>query len=871
MNKPPLIFLRFFRWFCRPELQQYIEGDLMELYQERIANKNRYYADVRFLIDVLFCLRPAIIKPIHLAQPFYNSFMMKNYFTIGWRNLSRNKGYSAINLFGLATGMAVAILIGLWVHDEFSTDMHFKNYDRIAQVLQNQTFDGEIKTWGSQAMQLGAELRDNYGNYFERVVIGTFPSEHKITYRDKTITSSGSFVEPELPNMLSLEMVAGTTDGLMGLNGVMLSKSAAHSLFGDSDPINKNVRIDLEFDAVVTGVFNDLPANSSFSDYKAMLSWQIINPAMEKRVGWGNSWFRCLVELREGVDVATASAGIKDAKMKRVREIDDDARFKPALFLHPMSRWRLYSEFENGVSVGGQIEYVRMFSIIGVIVLLLACINFMNLSTARSERRGKEVGIRKAIGSARVQLISQFFTESLLVAMLSLVFALIIVQLSLPAFNQIAGKAIVIAWHSPLFWIMTVGFAMVTGLLSGTYPALFLSSFQPVQVLKGTFRGGRGAFVPRKVLVVLQFTMSVTLIICTVIIFKQIRFAQSRPLGYGINGLLSIPIRDGIVMKHFEALRDDLLKTGVVAEVSASESAITSTFTTNSGFTWSGKDPNRTEEFVTMGVTHEFGRTIGWNIKEGRDFSRDIATDTAGFIINVAAAKYLGFQDPIGETLRWGKNGEWRIIGIVDDMITQSPYNSVKPMIFFLESNRISWINYNVINIRMTAEANATAVDKIAPVFKKYDAENPFSYNFPDQEFGRKFDNEVRIGNLAIISTVLAIFISALGLFGLASFVASTRTKEIGIRKLLGASVSQLWHLLSKDFVVLVAISCLLSVPVAFYFMNEWLLNYEYRVDITWYVYALSCLGALAVALLAVSYQSLSAALNSPVGALRAD
>jgi putative ABC transport system permease protein len=872
MHQPPGIFLRFFRWFCRPDLRTYIEGDLVELYNEQRDKKGKRSADMRFAFDVLLLLRPSMIKSFRGLQPVNNPAMIKSYFTIGWRNLLRNKGYSIINIGGLAIGMAVAILIGLWVYDEISYDKNFSNYTRIARVMQNQTFDGQVETWGSQAMQLGPELRSSYSNYFDHVVIATFPGDHKLTFNNKTITMNGSFAEPAIAEMLTLDMVEGTRKSLIGINGALLSRSAAQALFGDDDPINKMIRVDHDFDATVTGIYEDLPENCSFAGCNVMLSWQIIGPGLEQRTGWGNSWFQCLVQLRENVSLSVASQGIKDAKMKRVLVEDDDARFKPALFLHPMDRWRLYSEFENGVYAGGKIQYIRMLMLIGAFVLLLACINFMNLSTARSEQRAKEVGIRKSIGSLRIQLVSQFFSESLLVALLASIFSLMIVQLALPWFNEVSGKSLGILWGSSWFWLSCVGFAAVTGLISGTYPALFLSSFQPVKVLKGTFKAGRNAFLPRKVLVVVQFTVSVTLIVCTVIILKQIKFAQSRPIGYSINGVVSVPIRDAVVMKHYDVLREELLKTGVVEEVAASESAVTATFTTNSGFSWHGKDPNRTEEFVTTGVTHEFGKTIDWKVKAGRDFSRDIASDSSAFIINEAAAKYLGISDPLGETMIWGTNGEWKIIGVVEDMVTQSPYNSVEPMIFFLESNRIAWIQFNRVNMKLNPEANAAeALAKIAPIFKKYDPETAVEYMFADQEFGMKFDEERRIGNLAMVSTVLAIFISCLGLFGLASFVASQRTKEIGIRKILGASIPQLWQLLSKDFVILVIISCIISVPFSFYFMRDWLTQYDYRIDISWQVYAVAWLGCMMVTLLTISFQSLRTALQNPVGALRSE
>ncbi len=800
--------------------------------------------------------------------------MFQNYFKIGWRNLLKNKANSVINIGGLAAGMAVAILIGLWVYDELSYDKNFSNYDRIARVVQNQTFDGEVETWFSQAMQLAPELRNTYGSNFKHVITSDFPNDHKLTYQEKSVKKSGSFMEPDVTEMLTLKMVSGTRSGLKDLNSILLSQSTAKALFGEEDPIAKIIKVDNDIDVKVTGIYEDLPYNSSFSNLNIILPWDLLvrTNDLENRVGWGNSWFQCFVQIAENTDMGSVSAAIKDAKLKRVLVDDDDARFKPELFLHPMSRWRLYSDFKNGVSVGGNIQYVWTYSIIGLFVLLLACINFMNLSTARSEKRAKEVGIRKTIGSIRVQLINQFFTESLLVSLFAFVFSLVLVQLALPWFNEVSGKRMGILWSDPQFWVACIGFTLITGLVAGIYPALYLSSFQPVKVLKGTFRAGRFAAVPRKVLVVVQFTTSVTLIVGTMIIFKQLQFAQERPIGYNINGLVSLPIRTNEIIKHYDALRNELLKTGAIEEVAASEVPITGTFTTNSGFDWQGKDPNLVEEFVTVGITHEFGKTIGWEIKAGNDFSKDMASDSSGFIINEAAAKFLGFENPIGEVMKWNNNGEWKIIGVTKDMVTQSAFSSVKPMIFFLKSSRLDFINYTQLNIKLSPLVSAKeALAKIEPIYKKYDADNAFEYSFLDQEFGKKFDNERRIGKLVVVLATLAILISCLGLFGLASFVAEQRTKEIGIRKVLGASISQLWQLLSKDFALLVVISCAISIPLAYYFMDNWLTQYQYRITISWHIFAMASLCALVITFLTIGYQTLKAAITNPVKSLRSE
>lgn len=798
--------------------------------------------------------------------------MFKSYFKIGWRNLLKNKGYSLINIGGLATGMAVGVLLGLWVYDELSYDKNFKNYDRIARVMQNQVFDGQIQTWFSQAMQLGPELRNTYGNNFEHVVIGTFPEDHKLALGENSITKSGSFMEPGIAEMLTLRMLGGTPFGLKDPNSILLSQSTAKAIFGDEDPVNKIMKVDNEFDVKVTGVYEDLPDNSSFSNLNVILSWGLIAERMEKRVQWGNSWFQCIVQIADQVDMHSVSANIKDAKMKKVMTDDGQSKFKPELFLHPMSQWRLHSDFKDGVSVGGEIRYVWMLGVIGAFVLFLACINFMNLSTARSEKRAKEVGIRKTIGSVRTQLINQFFTESLLVALIAFIISLMIAQLALPWFNEVSGKRITILWSAPWFWFACVGFAMITGLIAGSYPALYLSSFQPVKVLKGVFNAGRFSSLPRKVLVVVQFTVSVTLIIGTLVVFRQIQFAQNRPVGYNIHGVVSSPIRTDKIMKHYDAFRNELLGTGAVEEIAASEAPVTDTYTTNSGFDWTGKDPDMADEFVTVGVTHDFGKAIGWQIKDGRDFSKELASDSSGFIVNEAAVNYLGMKNPIGEVMKWGRNGEWKIIGVVSDMVTQSPYYGVKPMIFFLRSKRNSFIRYNIVNIKLRPSVNATeALARIEPIFKKYDPANAFEYKFADQEFGKKFSNEKRIGNLAFVSATLAILISCLGLFGLASFVAEQRTKEIGIRKVLGASVTQVWQLLSKDFLVLVIISCVVAIPLSFYFMDSWLTQYQYRITISWSIFAIASAGALLITLLTVSFQSIKAGLTNPVKSLRSE
>ena len=865
----PSFPLRLLKWLCKPEYHSDIEGDLIELYDRRVAKFGKRKAKILLLKDVLFLLRPGIIRPLELNENLNTSAMFRSYFKVGWRNLLRYKGYSAINISGLAMGMAVALLIGLWMYDELSFDTYHPNHDRIAQVMQHQVFNGSISTGISMPAVMGEEIRNVFGTDFKHVLQSSWNSDHTLAHGDKIFSKSGSFMEPGVTELLSLKMVAGTRDGLKDMNSILLSESVAKSYFGERDPINKILRIDNKADVTVTGVYEDLPDNTSFRNLKFILPWDLylnMNPWIEEKENpWGSNFTQTFVQIADHTNMDQVSSKIKDVKANK---IPDDIRSKynlnPVVFLHPMNKWHLYSDFKNGINTGGAIGNVWLFGITGAFVLLLACINFMNLSTARSEKRSKEVGIRKSIGSARGQLIMQFFSESIMISLFALCAAMILVVLILPAFNMIAEKNISVPWTDPSFWLIAIGFSVVTGLFAGLYPALFLSSFQPVKVLKGTFKVGRFASLPRKVLVVMQFTISITLAIGTMVVYKQIHHGQNRPLGYTRDGLISTSINEER-HKHFEVIRKELKDTGVIVEMAESGSPPTEHWNTNGGFDWEGKDPNQGVDFPNNTVSYDYGKTIGWEIKEGRDFSRDFASDSTAFILNESAVKFIGLKDPIGKVIRWEGN-PYTIIGVVADLLVQSPYRPVRPSLFHLSTN------HNVLILKINPEiSTAEALGKIEIVFKKYDPSSPFRADFADNEFAKKFGNEKRIGTLAAFFATLAIFISCLGLLGLVSFVAEQRTKEIGIRKILGASVANLWQMLSKDFVVLVLLSSFISIPLAYHYLNYWLQAYEYRTEIPWWIFAGSCSGALIITFVTVSFQSAKAAMMNPVKSLRSE
>ena len=794
--------------------------------------------------------------------------MFRNYLLTAFRNLVKNKAHSVINIAGLSVGMAVALLIGLWIWDELSFDKYNRNYDQVALVMQQQSINGETGTWGSMPLPTGDLLRNSYGSNFRRVVMTSWNFTMILTAGDKQLMKVGEYMEPDGPDLLDLKMIRGRRDALKDPSSILIARSTARAYFGDADPVGRIMKINNKADVKVAGVYEDIPYNSSFGDLSFLAPWELYLQTekwiREMPNPWGTSAFRVYVQVNDQKDMTAVSSRIRDIKRNNVHK--DEARFKPTVFLQPMKKWHLYSEFKNGVNTGGRIQYVWLFGIIGLFVLLLACINFMNLSTARSEQRAKEVGIRKAIGSLRGQLISQFFSESLLVTVLAFVLSLGLVQLSLPFFNGVADKKMTIPWSYPLFWGICLCFSLVTGLIAGSYPALYLSSFQPIKVLKGSFRAGRLASVPRKILVVLQFTVSVILIIGTVIVFRQVQFARNRPIGYNRDGLVQIELATPEIHRHFEAVRDELKKEGAIAEMAESSGPVTGVWSTNGGFKWKGKDPSLAVDFPNTGVSYDYGKTVGWQFVEGRDFSRDFPTDSVGFVLNEAAVKYIGFQHPVGETIIWDDH-PFKVIGVIKDMIMESPYEPVPPSLYCIAKDHNS-----VAILKINPHAGSReALDKIEKVFSEYSPAQPFSYKFVDDEYGKKFGNEERIGRLASFFAGLAIFISCLGLFGMASFMAEQRTKEIGVRKVLGASVFNVWRLLSKDFVILIGISLLISIPVSWYYMDNWLQNYHYHTGVDWWILAAAGFGALAIALLTVSYQAIKAALMNPVKSLRSE
>ncbi|WP_174260179.1 ABC transporter permease [Spirosoma endbachense] len=855
-------------WFVAPHRREDLQGDLQEIFLKRVTQVGLTQARREYGWAVLHYLTPFFYKrqPNEYPTPSTTD-MLQNYLKIAFRNLTKNQVYSAINIGGLAVGMAVAMLIGLWVYDEFSFNQYHPSYDRIAQVMQHATSNGKVESQVANPAVMGPELRAKYGSNFKYVVQASWPGSYVLSIGDNHVSKEGIYFEPDGPAMLGLRMRQGTYAGLKDPYSIMLSESVAKSLFGDQNPMGKTLKVSRKYDVKVTGVYEDLPYNTSFRKVTVIMPWAlwlIDNPWVKTmKKPWGSNFSQTYAQVADQVAMEDASTRIKNVKLDNLSK--EEARYKWVAFLHPMSKWELYGEFKNGMNIGGQIKYVWMFGIIGIFVLMLACINFMNLATARSEKRAKEVGIRKAIGSVRSQLVNQFFAESYLVVFLAFLVAVLLVLLLLPPFNEVADKKIEFLWTKPLFWFICLAFIGVTGLVAGSYPAFYLSSFQPLSVLKGTFRVGKWAAVPRQALVVVQFTVSIILIIGTIIVYQQIQHAKNRPIGYNRNGLVNLGVEKEI-KDHFEAFRAELKAAGAIEEMAASSSPLTGVWNTNGGFDWAGKDPDQAVDFPNSNVTYEWGKTVGWKVKEGRDFSREFATDSSAFIINEAMKQFLPFKDPVGKILKW-ENKPYTIIGVVSDIMAESPFYPVRPSLYHIDSDT----PWNMTIRLKAAKSPSQSMALLEQIWRKYVPNVPFQYEFVDQQYGSKFKAEERIGTLSAYFAVLAIFISCLGIFGMASFIAEQRTKEIGIRKVLGASVMNLWQLLTKDFALLVLVACLIASPIAYYYLTDWLKGYDYRVAISWWVFVIAAVGALGITLLTVSYQSIKAALMNPVRSLRSE
>uniref|UniRef100_UPI00404A25CC ABC transporter permease n=1 Tax=Fulvivirga sp. TaxID=1931237 RepID=UPI00404A25CC len=783
--------------------------------------------------------------------------MLKNYIRVTVRNLFKNSVYSFINITGLAVGIVCCILILLWVNDEVSYDKFLPKYNKLAQVWINAEFDGKINSWTSVPLPTYEAMKTADSKIKNSCVTG-WGSSHLLTIGEKRITNDGYWVSEEFLEMFEFPLAYGDPSTVLDEpSSIVLTESFAKSLFGDEDPLGQIIRLDDEADVKVTGILKDVPQNSSF-EFEYLIPWklreQLNTWVVDNKDNWGNNSFQVFIELDQSDDLLSVEDNVKDMLVEH-----SEHGFMRYLFLHPVERWRLYSNFENGIAKGGRSDYVQLFTVIALLIIVIACINFMNLATARSERRAREVGIRKSVGSGRGQLIAQFIGESVFISLISYVIAILLAILLLPFYNDLVEKKLFIDFTSSLFWIFTAIVILVTGIISGSYPAFYLSSFRPAKVLKGKVTLGKNASTPRKVLVILQFGVSIILIIGTIVIIQQIKLAKDRTLGYDQEKLISVD-KTGELDENYDALKTELLQSGAVAGVTVSNSKITS-INSNNFLGWPGKPDDLNVIFTTITTEYDYCQTMGIEVLMGRDFSKDFKSDTAAIIINKAGLDLMGLEDPIGTQLDlWGSKRE--LIGVVDNVLMGSVYSEVKPLFMIIDD----W--GGSITVRLSGDIQ-NSLATVKSIFEKHNPAYPFEYEFVDIDYQKKFTTINMTSRLANLFAILTIFITGLGLFGLAAYTAEQRTKEIGIRKVLGASVSGLIQLMSYDFSKLVIISFLLSSPLAWYLLNSYLERYPLRTEIMWWIFPLTGLIALIFAIVIVSTQALKAATANPVKSLR--
>lgn len=788
--------------------------------------------------------------------------MIKNYLKIAWRNILKYKGFSLINIGGLALGMASCLMLMLYVTYHLNYDKQFKDVDRVYMVENNQSGDGKTYTFPSTPRLAATFIKNEIPDVKEAVRVVDYGGVGLLTYNNQHLKKAGMFTDDGFFNVLPYPFVAGNPQtALKSPNAIVITESLAKALFKDKDPINKIITRNNQTPLTVTGVIADPPANSTYRFDYIMLwdQFEAANP-WAKTSGWGSNFHRTLVKLKSPTDLNKANRILGGLIARQ------DPGNKNQLFLYPFSKLHLYGRFQDGKPQGGMIDQIQLFITLAICLLLIACVNFMNLSTARSEERAKEVGIRKAIGSGRSLIIGQFITESLILSLLSTVIAVALVAISLSYFNTLLGIQLILPVKNPIAWLVLLGVGVLTGVIAGSYPAFYLSSFEPIKVLKGLFKGGGSALSLRKVLVVVQFSFAVFLITATICIYYQIKYVQEKPVGFDKNNLVEIPV-EGTLQTQNAALINELKQAGAISSGTTLSQSITQSGSNTWGVTWPGKTDNQQVLFDILHGGNDFTKTAGLTLLEGREFSSNNALDTARktVMINETAAKIMHLKNTIGSTIKWGDQPA-TIIGIYKDFVWGSPYQKVDPMISMYISPG------DVIDLRLNPAKSITSnVEVISKALKNINPAFPPRINFVDSDFEAKFQNEKLLGTLANLFGCLAIIISCLGLFGLAAYAAEQRIKEIGVRKVLGASVLGLTALLSKDFLKLVLIAIVLAIPVSVYSLTQWLQKFEYRISISWWMLLMASLATVLIAIATVSYQALRASLANPVKSLRSE
>ncbi|MBC9794759.1 ABC transporter permease [Sinomicrobium weinanense] len=785
--------------------------------------------------------------------------MIRNHFKIAWRNIWKSKLQSMINLLGLTTGIVCAVLILLWVKDEVTYNKFHSNYDSIYQVIAHRDYNNQVFTDSNMVLPL-AEAVEKESPQVEKAVVTTHTQSRVLSYGDTRLSKEGRTVSKHFFDMFSWEFVLGNAEtAIADPSSIVLTQSTAKALFGNENPLNKTIRVNNQQDVIVSAVIADTPDNSSFQ-FDFIRPFNYSTPAIKRAMDeWISSSWEVFVQIAPGATVSQLNKGI-DAIKKQHSPNDKISTY----FAFPMHKWRLYSDFKNGQNTGGMIAYVRLFLIIAVIVLLIACVNFMNLSTARSEKRAREVGIRKTLGAVKRQLVRQFFAESFLLTFSAFILAIIMVFILLPSFNTLVNKDLSLSLGDPLFWAGALIIILFTSAIAGSYPALYLSSFNPVKVLKGTFSAGKNAILSRRVLIVGQFMVSIFLISATVVVYQQIQHVKSRDMGYDANNLIMLPSSDDM-QKNFDVIKQELLSSGMVSAMTRTGAAITEIQWRSDSPDWKGKSTDGEIIISGLNVDADFTETMGIKLLSGKGFS-GMPADSSAMLLNKTAVEAMGLKNPVGMNMRYGDKN-YTVIGVTNNVVMESPHEPVNPNMIFCNPDY-----FDVLTLRLQQGIQPqNALRSIEDIMKKYNPAFPFEYNFVDQEFGKKFLTVELISKISKLFAGLAIFICCIGLVGLASFTVEKRTREIGIRKILGASVRQVLVLLSGEFLKLVIIAFAIVTPVAWLLMKNWVERYSYHIEISAVLFVVIGVIILLLTLLVVGLSTVHAAMSNPVKSLRTE
>ncbi len=790
--------------------------------------------------------------------------MLKNYLLVALRNLRRNKVFSLINISGLALGMTCSLLILLWVKDERAKDAFHPNSARLYNIYERQYYDNRIEAGFFTPGMLGEEMKKVIPE-IEAACNYAWQDELTFQVGDKILKEKGTHAGKDFFKMFSFPLLQGSAEkALSAPESIAISETMARQFFGKpGDAIGKTIRIEDSKDLTVSAVFADIGDNSSFKEDNFVINWEYFLVRNDWAKDWGNNGPHTAIMLR-------ANANPELVRKKIVKFLDNynkdqNAAFRIELGMQPYSDMYLKGYFKNGKAEGGRIEYVRLFTLIAIFILLIACINFMNLTTARSVKRAKEIGIRKVVGAMRGALIRQFIGEAALLAFFAVTIAILLSLLLMPAFNHLTGKHISLPVSDRSFWLQLFAITLLTGFISGSYPALFLSSFSPIKVLKGTMKFTTSATLFRKGLVVFQFVLSILLIIGTIIVSRQVNYIYTKNIGFDRENLIYLPI-EGELRSKYELFKNEVIAQSGIKSISRISQAPTGIENNTGGVQWDGKDPNTLPMFATAAVGYDFLKTCNIQLLQGRDYSKDFATDSTNYVLNESAVTKIGYKNPIGKPLTlWGKKGT--IVGVIKDFHFTSLHQKIEPLILRY-GEKDSWGD---ILVRTEAGKTKEALASLQKICGEINPRFPFTSFFADEEFQKLYTSESIINKLSMCFAFLAIFISCLGLLGLVMFTAEQRTKEIGIRKVLGASTGSLFTLLSKEFLWLVFIAMLIASPLAWYAMHQWLQTFAYQITISWWIFPMAAVMAIMIALLTVSFQAAKAALINPTKSLRTE